>query len=231
MGTNFLVLLFFNEQIGGNNLRVKNVYIGRYKKNNRETLFCKRAEDQYEDLKKEGQIVSLEEIHLDSLIPYEDVFQTGNKDQMKHTIIRSYNNDRGESINLSRVYIGDVYQVTEIVDRKFVNHQKQRKQSLAGSDCHTLLKGDLVKKGALLINFGEILKGMEQPFKIKHNQYPEVGQLIVIENNFITLMSASTSVTEKLRPFTSLIPMEEEKAPKRKILKKYWEYRDEQIRV
>lgn len=40
-------------------MNVNNVYVGQYKKSNRESLFCKRSEDQYEDLKKRVRLFSL----------------------------------------------------------------------------------------------------------------------------------------------------------------------------
>ncbi|MDE5587226.1 MAG: hypothetical protein K2I72_02510 [Bacilli bacterium] len=205
-------------------MNIKNVYVGRYKSNNRETVFCQRSDTQYEDLQKEGKKVSVEEIRLDSLIPYEDAFQTGKKEQMKNDIVRLYREDRKKVIDLSRVYIGDIYKVTEIIDREFTNH---RNQSLLGSDCHTTLKAAMVRKGALLLNFPKLLKDMEHSIKIKHNNYPEVGEFIVIENDLITIMPSPKSFTERIKPFTSLVPMKEEKAPKRKILQKYQEYKDE----
>lgn len=141
---------------------------------------------------------------------------------MRNSIVSLYNKDRGQKIAMNRVFIGDIYRVTKIRKREFTNH---RSKSFFGSDCHTILEGSLVKKGALLLNYGELLKDMERDIKIKHNIYPEVGELIVIENDLITLTPPTYSTTERLQPFTKLVPMTEEKPVKRQILQKYREYR------
>lgn len=191
-------------------MNTNNVYIGQYKNSSYESLFYKREMDRYEDLKREKRIVSASEIDLNSLVAYREIFPNQKKDQMRNHIIRVYDMDRREKIELNKVFIGDIYQVSKIVDQRPIHNIFQIN-----------LEGIMIKPRALLLDEGEFLTDMERPFKIKRWASPEVGKLIVIENNLTVLTSSSNSKTEKLQPFTKVFSMTEKQATKRKILERY----------
>lgn len=232
MGTNFLVLLFLKKKLGGLKMDLRNVYVGMYKNSDKETLFYQKTLMRYIDLMQNDKEVYASEINLDSLISFQDAIpikstKLGTKGIInisiddekprKKYITKLYLSDRKKIISLDKVSIGDIYRVNEILNRNIQNHKNQ---GLMSADCYTTFRGVLIKQGALLINEGEFFKDMEHSIIVKRNQYPEVGELVVIENDQLILTPPSKTRTEKMQPFTSMVPMTSE-APKEKILEEY----------
>lgn len=213
-------------------MNLRNVYVGMYKNSDTETLFYQKTLMRYIDLMQKNREVYASEINLDSLISFQDAIpmkstkleikgiinvSIDDEEPRKEHIIKAYLKDRKKIISLDQVFISDIYRVKEILNRDIRN---DKNQGLMSADCYTTFRGVLIKQGALLINEGEFFKDMEHSIIIKRNQYPEVGELVVIENDRLILAPSSKTRTEKMQPFTSIVPMTSE-APKQKILAEY----------
>ncbi len=216
-------------------MNLSNVYVGVYKNSDKETLFYQKTLMRYIDLMQKNREVYASEINLDSLISFQDAIpmkstkleikgiinvSIDDEEPRKKHIIKAYLNDRKKIISLDQVSISDIYRVKEILNRDIRN---DKNQGLMSADCYTTFRGVLIKQGALLINEGEFFKDMEHSIIVKRNQYPEVGELVVIENDQLILAPSSKTRTEKMQPFTSIVPMTS-KAPKEKILTEYRKY-------
>lgn len=91
------------------------VFIGVYKDTNQESLFYRKDNGLFQDL-IQNRYVFIDELES-TLVPYDNIIKQ--KSIFKGSIIRLYNYDRMQEISLNRVFIGNSYVVTEILDRKF----------------------------------------------------------------------------------------------------------------
>ena len=202
-------------------MNLRNVYIGRYKNSNTETLFYQKNLMRYLNLKEGNKEVYEREINLNSLISLQDAIPTEKEKLKKTTIVKLYDDDRSRIISLNKLFIGDIYRVTDVLNREIKN---DKNQGLLSGDCYTTFTGILIKQGALLINEEEFFKDMEHSIIVKRNYYPEEGELVVIENDQLRLIPSSKTKTEKLQPFTTIVLMNGNQASKRKILEEYRRY-------
>ena len=216
-------------------MNIRDLYVGRYKDSGEEALFYQKSLMKYEDLIHGNREVYRSEINLDSLISYQDaipksgiriaknvsLYLDNRNEIIRKKAVELYLDDREKSIPLDRLFIGDIYRVDHIVESKILNSENQ---GLMSGDCYTTFTGVLIKQGALLINEDECLKDMEHAITVKRNHYPEEGNLVVIEDEQLRLMSDSKTPTQKIEPFTSIVPMKGKDAPKSKILSEYRKY-------
>jgi len=216
-------------------ISIRDLFIGRYKNSGEETLFYQKSLMKYEDLNHSDKEVYQSEINLNSLVSYQDaipksvikiarninLYLDDGNEISRRKAVELYQNDREKRISLDTLFIGDIYRVNRILEQKIISSENQ---GLMSGDCYTLFQGILIKQGALLINEDEFFKDMEHSITIKRNHYPEEGNLVVIEDEQLNLMSYPKTRTEKIKPFTSIVPMEGEDAPKSKILSEYRKY-------
>ena len=97
-------------------MKTINLSIGVYKVNFHESLFKKKDSSTYYDI-KERKTVPVEEIDETSLIPYDDIFNC--HAPFRSNIVKIYDLDRMKKISLNKVFVGDLYQITKVIDRKF----------------------------------------------------------------------------------------------------------------
>lgn len=216
-------------------INIRDLYVGRYKNSGEEALFYQKSLMKFEDLTDSDKEVYKSEINLDSLVSYRDaipksvikiarnmnLYIDDRNEISRKKAVELYRDDREKRISLDTLFIGDIYRVDSIVDQKIIN---SKNQGLMSGDCYTTFTGVLIKQGALLINEDEFLQDMEHSITIKRNHYPEVGELVVMEDDQLRLVPSSKTQTEKIEPFTSIVPMKGKEAPKSKILSEYRKY-------
>lgn len=97
-------------------MKTVNLSIGVYKVDFHESLFLKKDSFTYYDI-KERKTVPVEEIDETSLISYDDIFNCHSP--FRSNIVKIYDLDRMKKISLNKVFIGNLYQIMKVVDRKF----------------------------------------------------------------------------------------------------------------
>ena len=88
-------------------MNANNVYIG-VTLDNEEILLYRESSDKFINLITK-EYVSLSDIQADKLIHYTRLKNI--KHQLKGTIIRTFEKDRSEKLDVSNIFIGDIYQV------------------------------------------------------------------------------------------------------------------------
>ena len=88
-------------------MNANNVYIG-VTLDNEEILLYRESSDRVINLMTK-EYVEPSDIQVDKLIPYTRLKES--KHQLKATIIRTFEKDRSEKLDVSNIFIGDIYQV------------------------------------------------------------------------------------------------------------------------
>lgn len=198
-------------------MNAKNVYIG-VTLDNEEILLYRESSGKVINLMNKEYVEHCD-IKRDSLIPYTRLKDS--KHQLKSMIIRTYDKDRSEKLDVSNIFISSILQTT---DYKFVKgYNYDLPMMYRGAEYH--ISSQIIKEKALLyrINKGcklSTLSGgvlyesklidLETEIEYSNKNYSEVGGFFV---------------DPKMVPYLSVVeydgPMEE----KRMVLKKYRERR------
>ena len=198
-------------------MNAKNVYIG-VTLDNEEILLYRESSGKVINLMNKEYVEHCD-IKRDSLIPYTRLKDS--KHQLKSMIIRTYDKDRSEKLDVSNIFISSILQTT---DYKFVKgYNYDLPMMYRGAMYH--ISSQIIKEKALLyrINKGcklSTLSGgvlyeskfidLETEIEYSNKNYSEVGGFFV---------------DPKMVPYLSVVeydgPMEE----KRMVLKKYRERR------
>ena len=183
------------------------VYIGVYKDSVQESLFYQKDSSTYYDLKQKKKVSSTE-IEESSLIPYNDIIRC--KSRFKINIIRLYDLDRMQRIALNRLYIGNIYQIVQIEDRKYFGDSPLN----IGTETH--VQGKLLIENRLLNSTSQYLDNadfidIENSDFYKNPYYPEVGDIYID--------------TDKLKPAFVELGINTLQIEKGKLLEKYREYK------
>lgn len=198
-------------------MNAKNVYIG-VTLDNEEILLYRESSGKVINLMNKEYVEHCD-IKRDSLIPYTRLKDS--KHQLKSMIIRTYDKDRSEKLDVSNIFISSILQTT---DYKFVKgYNYDLPMMYRGAKYH--ISSQIIKEKALLyrINKGcklSTLSGgvlyeskfidLETEIEYSNKNYSEVGGFFV---------------DPKMVPYLSVVeydgPMEE----KRMVLKKYRERR------
>ncbi len=103
-------------------MKQKNIYVGVYE-NCQESLFCQIDENTYYDLKTE-QEVSFLDLKLDSFVPYQNLFNC--KKTISKYLIQIYETDRMEVVTLNRVFLGSIFQITDVTSRVILQQSNDK---------------------------------------------------------------------------------------------------------
>lgn len=178
------------------------VFIGVYKDTNQESLFYRKDNGLFQDLiqKRYALIDELES----TLIPYGDIIKQ--KSIFKGNIIRLYNYDRMQEISLNRVFIGNSYVVTEILDKKF----------FGVSSVLTTFNSKMLDDRILLYSESDYLEysdfiGIENNECYKYLFCPQIGDIYV--------------PLRDLKPVSLEFNIHDHVIEKRELLKKYRAYK------
>ena len=198
-------------------MNTNNVFIG-LTLDNEEVLLYKKSSDKFINLTTKEYIES-SDIQVDKLIPYTRL--KDNKHQLKGTIIRIFEKDRSEKLDVRNIFIGSILQTT---DYKFVKgYGYDLPMMYWGAEYH--ISSQIIKEKALLyrikkgcelstLSGGVLYKSklidLETEIEYSNKDFNEVGGFFV---------------DPKMVPYLSVVeydgPMEE----KRMVLKKYRERR------
>lgn len=198
-------------------MNANNVYIG-LTLDNEEILLYRESSDKIINLMTK-EYVEPSDIQLDKLIPYTRLKES--KHQLKATIIRTFEKDRSENLDVRNIFIGSILQTT---DYKFVKGYGYVLPMMYWSAKYHI-SSQIIKEKALLYRIkkgyelstlsSEVLYGsefidLETRTRYSNKNYSEVGGFFV---------------DPKMKPYLSVVkydgPMEE----KRMVLKKYRERR------
>ena len=198
-------------------MNANNVYIG-VTLDNEEILLYRESSDKFINLITK-EYVSLSDIQADKLIHY--TMLKDNKHQLKGTIIRTFEKDRSEKLDVRNIFIGDIVQTTEC---KFDDVCNLSLPILYWKVTYDI-KCVLVKKDALLYRLNEGYNiatldddklfssefiDLETELKYCNTNYDKVGSLFV---------------DTKMKPYLSVVEYNEPIEEKRMVLKKYRERR------
>lgn len=187
-------------------MKMTEVYIGTYQ-NNDESLFLKKNEQEYYDLKLKRR-VDIQEVDVNSLVCYQNVIQC--KVPFKRNIIRLYDLDRLQEIFLDRVFIGQLCQVKS-VQREYYG------TNILNAGIHERLHLRVIKKYALFQSqkFSvRTVTDLEDGTVYEKKLMNEVGDFFVDRDS------------DELQSFSDVLGIYQTKMQKGKILKKFRDYRD-----
>ena len=123
-------------------MNANNVYIG-LTLDNEEILLYRESSDKFINLITK-EYVSLSDIQADKLIPYTRLKES--KHQLKGTIIRTFEKDRSENLDVRNIFIGSILQTT---DYKFVKgYGYDLPMMYWGAEYH--ISSQIIKEKALL---------------------------------------------------------------------------------
>ena len=188
-----------------------NLYIGVYKETNEESLFYKNSDEDYKDLKNHNKKVASENLDIPSLISF-STLDKSIEAKTRFGALKIYNQDRLQQVSLSRVFIGNVYQITEISERK-----------RSGSNwwdytVETSFKAHIIKKGALLLATMSMPKYSDF-IDLENNQLYKI-EFAPEESDYYIPTDAS-----KLKLVGSILKISDSTVEKGKLLEKYREYK------
>ena len=198
-------------------MNANNVYIG-LTLDNEEILLYRESSDKFINLMTK-EYVEPSDIQVDKLIPYTRLKES--KHQLKGTIIRTFEKDRSEKLDVRNIFIGSILQTT---DYKFVKGYGYVLPMMYWSAKYHI-SSQIIKEKALLYRIKKgcelsTLSGgvlyeskfidLETGIRYSNKNYSEVGGFFV---------------DPKMTPYLSVVeydgPMEEKKM----VLKKYRERR------
>jgi len=185
------------------------VYIGVYIENNQESLFYQKDINKYYDLKQKKN-VSLCELQSNCLVPYKDIIKCCSN--IKRNIIKLYDLDRMKKVSLDRLFIGNIYQITEIVSQEYYG------TNLWDAGVNTEFKVSLQNENILLLALSKDKKNtdfrnMENGTEYKNLFIPNLGDFYVSNKpQDLRLASIELSINSK-------------EIEKGKLLEKYREYK------
>ena len=198
-------------------MNANNVFIG-VTFNNEELLLYLESPDKMINLIT-GEYVNSSNIKINCLVPYTSLKSA--KHQLKHMIVRRYEKDRSQKLEVSNIFIGDILQTK---DFKFVREYN--------SDLPMMYRGleysitsYVIKKKALLYR---IKKGM---------RLTSLSNVDLYESTFIDLDTGikysdknyddigSLFIDAKMIPYLSEVKYDGPREEKRMVLKKYRERR------
>ena len=198
-------------------MNANNVYIG-VTLDNEEILLYRESSDKFINLITK-EYVELSDIQVDKLIPYTRL--KDNKHQLKGTIIRTFEKDRSEKLDVSNIFIGNIEQTT---DYKFVRgYNYELPMMFWGAQYR--IESHIIKEKALLYR---IKKGYE---------LTTLSRGILYESEFIDLETeikysnknfskiGSLFIDPKMQPYLSVAKYDGQLEEKRMVLKKYRERR------
>ena len=198
-------------------MNANNVYIG-LTLDNEEILLYRESSDKIINLMTK-EYVEPSDIQVDKLIPYTRLKES--KHQLKGTIIRTFEKDRSENLDVRNIFIGSILQTT---DYKFVKGYNYDLPMMYWSAKYHI-SSQIIKEKALLYRIKKGCKlstlsggvlyeskfiDLETGIRYSNKNYSEVGGFFV---------------DPKMTPYLSVVeydgPMEEKKM----VLKKYRERR------
>lgn len=198
-------------------MNANNVYIG-VTLDNEEILLYRESSDKFINLMTK-EYVSLSDIQADKLIHYTRLKNI--KHQLKGTIIRTFEKDRSEKLDVSNIFIGNIEQTT---DYKFVRgYNYELPMMFWGAQYR--IESHIIKEKALLYR---IKKGYE---------LTTLSRGILYESEFIDLETeikysnknfskiGSLFIDPKMQPYLSVAKYDGQLEEKRMVLKKYRERR------
>lgn len=198
-------------------MNANNVYIG-VTLDNEEILLYRESSDKFINLMTK-EYVSLSDIQADKLIHYTRLKNI--KHQLKGTIIRTFEKDRSEKLNVSNIFIGNIEQTT---DYKFVRgYNYELPMMFWGAQYR--IESHIIKEKTLLYR---IKKGYE---------LTTLSRGILYESEFIDLETeikysnknfskiGSLFIDPKMQPYLSVAKYDGQLEEKRMVLKKYRERR------
>ena len=192
-------------------MNTNNVFIG-LTLDNEEVLLYKKSSDKFINLKTKEYIES-SDIQVDKLIPYTRLKNT--KHQLKGTIIRTFEKDRSEKLDVSNIFVGDIYQVAS---NTFLGYDNFGCRSWN-------VHANRIKKDALLYLLH------------KGATYTTVNDIDFYESKFIDLETCiiydnkdeekegGLFIAPKMKPYLSVARYDGPIEEKRMVLKKYRERR------
>lgn len=188
-----------------------NVYIG-VTLDNKEILLYRESSNKVINLMTK-ESVEPSDIQVDKLIPYTRLKNT--KHQLKKMIIRTFEKDRNEKLEVSNIFIGNIYQVESNIFLGYYNQYRRVWMEHA----------NLIKKDALLYLFH------------KGETYITLNDIVFYESKFIDLETCiiydnkdgekvgGLFIGPTMKPYLSLVKYDGPIEEKRMVLKKYRERR------
>ena len=198
-------------------MNANNVYIG-LTLDNEEMLLYRESSDKFINLMTKEYVLP-GVIQVDKLIPY--IRLKDNKHQLKGTIIRTFEKDRSEKLDVRNIFIGSILQTT---DYKFVKgYGYDLPMMYWGAEYH--ISSQIIKEKALLyrikkgcelstLSGGVLYKSklidLETEIEYSNKDFNEVGGFFV---------------DPKMVPYLSVVEYDGPIEEKRMVLKKYRERR------
>ena len=198
-------------------MNANNVYIG-VTLDNEEILLYRESSNKVINLMTK-EYVEPSDIKVDKLIPYTRLKDS--KHQLKGTIIRTFEKDRSEKLDVSNIFIGNIEQTT---DYKFVRGYNYELPMMFWESQYRI-ESHIIKEKALLYR---IKKGYE---------LSALSSGILYESEFIDLETeikysnkkfnkiGSLFIDPKMQPYLSVVEYDGPLEEKRMVLKKYRERR------
>ena len=192
-------------------MNANNVYIG-VTLDNEEILLYRESSDKVINLMTK-EYVEPSDVQVDKLIPYTRLKDT--KHQLKGTIIRTFEKDRSEKLDVSNIFIGDIYQTES---NTFLGYDNFGCRSWK-------VHSNRIKKDALLYLLH------------KGETYTTVNDIDFYESKFIDLETCiiydnkdeekegGLFIAPKMKPYLSVVEYDGPIEEKRMVLKKYRERR------
>lgn len=185
-------------------MKTINVSIGVYKVDCHESLFRKNDSSTYYDL-KERKNVSVDEVDLSSFFPYNSLINC--HPHLRRNIIKLYDLDRMRKVSLSKVFIGNLYQISQVVGRYYSS----------GDNVVSRVTSKCVQKDLLLeLTNGSLdpcsyvtFQNMENNEVYKEIFLPNVGDFYIDKNS------------DQIRLFSDIVDVSQIELEKGKILEKY----------
>lgn len=198
-------------------MRKEQIYIGLYSDDS-ESVFLRKNRNQYYDLSAKRKVIP-EEIQFDSFVPYINVINPP-RICIRGNVLRLYDLDRCKMVSLEKVFIGNLYQVTEILWKQSFGDSLWN-LGIFSKFCYRIVKRDV------------LLYKKQNEFKFMNI---ETGELYHDSNISIRTALQTTAVEagdffvnddkeEDCALFTSILDIHETEMEKGKILEKYRDWK------
>lgn len=191
-------------------MNTNNVFIG-VTLNNEELLLYLESPDKMIDLIT-GKYVDPSNIKINSLVPYTSLKSA--KHQLKHMIVRRYEKDRSQKLEVSNIFIGDILQT-----KNNTSLEKTHPQKITEVYSKTKRKDALLYLLNKKVSFSTLSN-----IEFYDSEFVDLVTGEKYDNNDINKIGG-LFVNPKMRPYLSYVEYNGHIEEKRMVLKKYRERR------